>query len=128
MEKVLYKKLSYNIVGCFYKVYNTLGPGHKEDIYHRALEIEFNNEGINFESEKRIKLEYEGKKIGTYQLDFAIEGKIVIEIKSVAFLPKVFEKQLYYYLRASGYKLGYLVNFGSDKLNIIRRVLGQINS
>lgn len=124
MEKILYKELSYNIVGCFYKVYNTLGPGHKEDIYHKALAIEFKNKNIKFKSEERIKIEYEDREIGIYQPDFFIEEKIIVEIKSVMVILKVFEKQLYYYLKASGCKLGYFVNFGSDKLHIVRRILG----
>lgn len=121
---ILYKELSYKLVGCFYKVYNTLDPGHKEDIYHNALEIEFKNKNIAFISKKRLNISYEGREIGIYQPDFIIGDKIIIEIKSVLIMPKVFEKQLYYYLKASsGYRLGYLVNFGSDRINIKRRVL-----
>lgn len=122
-EKVLYKDLSYKIVGCFYKVYNTLGPGHKENIHQRALIIEFDNNGIKYVSKKKLSLEYEGKKIGTYEPDFIVDDKIIIEIKSVLIIPKVFEKQLYYYLKGSNYRLGYLVNFGSDKIDIRRRIL-----
>lgn len=122
-DKVLYKEISYKIVGCFYKVYNTLGPGHKEDIYHKALEIEFKNKDISFISKKRMQISYEGREIGIYQPDFIIEDKIIVEIKSVLTMPKVFEKQLYYYLKASGYRLGYLINFGLDKINIKRRIL-----
>ena len=66
---------------------------------------------------------YEGQKVGTYEPDFLIEDKIIVELKSVLMMPKVFEKQLYYYLRASGVKVGYLVNFGSDKIDIRRRLL-----
>lgn len=122
-EKVLYKELSYKIVGCFYRVYNTLGPGHKEDIYQKALSIEFENNGIKYVSKKRLSIEYAGKKIGTYEPDFIVEDKIIVEIKSVLIMPKVFEKQLYYYLKGSNYRLGYLVNFGSDKIDIRRRIL-----
>jgi GxxExxY protein len=121
-EKILYKELSYKIVGCFYKAYNTLGPGHKEDIYQRALMIEFDNKAIQYISKKRLPIEYEGKKVGIYEPDFIIDDKIIVEIKSVLVMPKVFRKQLYYYLKASGYRLGYLVNFGSDKIDILRRV------
>ena len=122
-EKVLYKDLSYNIVGCFYKVFNNLGPGHKEEIYHKALKIEFSIQNIKCDSKKRLKIEYEGKELGYYQPDFIIEDKVIIEIKSVLVMPKVFEKQLFYYLRASNYRLGYLVNFGADKIEIKRRII-----
>jgi len=119
---IIYKELSYKLVGCFYKVFNTLGPGHKEDIYQKALAIEFDNRRIGYTSKKRISIEYEGKKVGIYEPDFIVDNKIIIEIKSVLSIPRVFEKQLYYYLKSSGYKLGYLVNFGSNRIDIIRRV------
>ena len=121
-EKILYKKLSYKITGCFFKVYNTLGPGHKEGIYHRALKIEFEKQKIKYSSKKRLKIEYEGKEVGIYEPDFIIEDKIIVELKSVLQMPKVYEQQLYYYLKGSDYKLGYLVNFGSDKIDIKRRI------
>lgn len=120
--KILYKELSYKLVGCFYKVYNTLGPGHKEDIYHKALKIEFDKQNIKYNSKKRLKIEYEGKEVGIYEPDFIIEDKIIVELKSVLHMPKVYKQQLYYYLKGSEYKLGYLVNFGSDKIDIERRI------
>jgi GxxExxY protein len=123
IEKVLYKDISYKLVGCFYKVYNTLGPGHKENIYHKALGIEFEDRKIKNISQKRLKIIYNEKEVGFYKPDFIVEDKIIIEIKSVLLLPKVFEKQLYYYLKGSGYRLGYLVNFGSERIDIRRRIL-----
>ncbi len=120
--EILYKELSYSVVGCFYKIYNTLGPGHKEEIYHKALAIEFNKHNLSCESKKKIKIEYEGKLIGVYQPDFIIEDKILVETKPAVMLTRVFEKQLYYYLKSSGCRVGYLVNFGSDKIDIRRRV------
>ena len=121
-DKILYKDLSYKLVGCFYKVYNTLGPGHKEDVYHKALCIEFDKQGIQYYSKKNLPIEYDKKKIGIYQPDFIIEDKIILEIKSVLIVPKVFEKQLYYYLKGANHRLGYLVNFGSERINVIRRI------
>ncbi len=63
-EKILYKELSYKLVGCFYRVYNKLGPGHKEDIYHKALRIEFDKQGIRYIAKKRLRIEYEGEGVG----------------------------------------------------------------
>lgn len=122
MSKILYKDLSYFLVGCFYKVFNTLGPGHKEDIYHKALEIEFDKQKIKFNSKQRFNIEYEGKKVGVYEPDFVIEDKIIVEIKSTLHMPKVFEQKLFHYLKGSNYQLGYIVNFGSDKIDIRRRI------
>jgi len=122
MATILYKELSYKLVGCFYKVYNTLGPGHKEEIYHKSLEIESTKQNIRYASKPKLKIEYDSKKVGTYEPDFIVEDKILVEIKSVLFMPKVFEQKLYHYLKGSKYKLGYIINFGSDKIDIRRRV------
>lgn len=121
-QDLLYKVLAYKIVGCFYEAYNTLGPAHKEQIYQKALALEFKSKGIFFNDKKRLKIKYKEEEIGIYQPDFIIEDKIIIEIKSLPFLPMVSEKQLYYYLRGADYKLGYLVNFGTEKLDIRRRI------
>lgn len=122
MDKVIYKDLSYDIVGCFYEVYNELGPAHKEQVYHKSLKISFELKNIKYEGEPRLKIKFKNKEVGVYVPDFIIEDKVLVEIKSVLAMPKVFEKQLYYYLRGTKYKLGYLVNFGGDKLDVRRRV------
>jgi len=67
---------------------------------------------------------YKRNNCGAYVPDFIIDDKILIEIKAVPEIPKVFEKQLYYYLKGTKYRLGYLVNFGSGKIDIRRRILG----
>jgi len=121
-EKFLYKDLSYKIIGCFYEVYNELGPAHKENIYYEALKVTFSEKRIGYKENKRIKIKFKNKEIGVYEPDFIIEDKIIIEIKSVLNMPKVFERQLYYYLRGSDYKVGYLVNFGNENIDIRRRV------
>ncbi len=120
--QLLYKELAYKVVGCLYEVYNTLGPAHKEQIYHKALALEFKAKDILFTDKRRLKVKYKDEEIGIYEPDFIIDDKIIVEIKSVLNMPTVFEKQLYYYLKGTTYKLGYLVNFGSDKLDVRRRV------
>jgi len=121
-KNFLYKDLSYRIIGCFYEVYNELGPAHKEQIYQEALKVAFTEKNIEYKKNKRVKIIFKGKEIGIYEPDFIIEDKIIIEIKSVLNMPRVFEKQLYYYLRGTDYKVGYLVNFGNEKIDIRRRV------
>lgn len=118
----LYEDLSYKIRGCAFKVYNTLGFGHKENVYCKALMAEFEKEGINFEIEKVLPVFYQGKKVGIYRPDFIIENKILIEIKAVSFMGRDYETQLTYYLKGTNYRLGFLINFGSRKLDIRRRV------
>ncbi len=125
MEKdknFLYKELSYKLVGCFYEVYNELGPAHKERVYHEALKIAFDDAGIKYKDKPRVKLQFRNKQVGIYEPDFIIEDKIIVEIKSLLNMPKVMEKQLYYYLRGTNYRVGYLVNFGDGKIGLNRRV------
>jgi len=118
----LYEDLSYEIRGCVFKVYNTLGFGHKENIYQKALENEFKNLEINFDKEKALPIIYDRKKVGIYKPDFIIDNKIIVEIKAVSFMPKDYETQLTYYLKGTNYKLGFLINFGSHKLDIRCRI------
>ena len=125
-ENFLYKDLSYKVIGCFYDVYNELGPAHKEQIYHEALKIVFEDKRMPFGDKKRIKIKFRGKNVGIYEPDFIIDDKIIIEIKSVLNMPKVFENQLYYYLRGTDYKSGYLVNFGNEHIDIRRRVFDEV--
>ncbi len=122
VNHLLYKELAYEIVGCFYSVYNELGPGYKESIYRKALAIEFKNKMINFTEEKQIAITYHDKKVGVYIPDFIVNEKILIEVKAVDFMPRIYEEQLYTYLKGIKYKLGYLVNFGCSKIDIRRRI------
>ena len=121
-ENLLYKDLAYQVVGCFYNVYNELGPGYKESIYHKALTIQLKDNKINFTEKQQLPISYHDKKIGIYTPDFIIDDKIVVELKAVDFMSKVYEEQLYTYLKGTKYKLGYLVNFGGDKIDIRRRI------
>lgn len=122
VKNFLYEDLSYKIRGCVFKVYNILGFGHKEDVYQNALAAELKEAGINFEREKVLIVMYNGERVGIYRPDFVIENKIIIEIKAVSIMPKNYETQLTYYLKGTNYKLGFLVNFGGQKLDIRRRV------
>ena len=100
-SKILYKELAYQIVGAFYEVYNTLGPGFKEAIYHKALAIEFTLRKIPFVTNKKLSIKYKGENVGIYEPDFIIDDKVLVEIKAVSEMPEVYEKQLYYYLKGT---------------------------
>ena len=95
----LYQELSYKLVGCFYEVYNDLGPAHKEQIYHSALKIAFAEALIGYKDKPRLQIKFRDKNVGTYEPDFIIEDKIIVEIKSLLSMPKVFEKKLFYCLK-----------------------------
>lgn len=124
VDNLLYEDLTYKLRGVFFRVYNTLGFGHRESVYQNALVVEFNKQKISFKEEPRLGVVYDGAKVGTYTPDFLIDDKIILEIKSAEFLTKDTEKQLIYYLKGTGYKLGLLVNFGASKLEIKRKIWG----
>lgn len=116
----LYPELTYIIRGAVFAVWKELGPAFKENIYQKALENEFVKRNIPFTSQKQINVVYNGKKIGIYRPDFIIDDKILIELKVLPRLTKLEEKQAWYYLKGTNYKLALLVNFGGQKLQIKR--------
>ena len=122
---IIYKDESYKVVGAAFKVYNALGHGFLEAVYQEALEIEFQRQGIPYEREKELKIQYEGVELKqTYKADFVCFGKIIVELKAVNALDDAHRSQVYNYLHATGYKLGLLLNFGnSDELEKERIVL-----
>lgn len=123
MLNPLYADLTYQIRGCIFAVANNLGTGHKEIIYQKALAKEFEKIGLKYEREKRLAVVYDGEKIGDYIPDFVVEEKVIIELKANEINFWKFEKQLLYYLKNTGYKLGLLVNFGSSPLIIKRKII-----
>lgn len=125
VDNFLHEELSYKVKGCFFHVFNTLGGGHKEIIYQKALAKTFRVQRIFFEREKSIQVFFEGEKLGVYRPDFLVEKKVIIELKALPFLPKKAESQVFSYLKGSGYELGFLVNFGHTKLEIKRQVCFQ---
>lgn len=125
VENFLYPELTYVIRGAMYKVHSTLGSGHKEGVYHKALAKEFELQNIPFKTEQTLQVVYEGAKVGNYRPDFIVDDKVLIELKAVPFLSIQAEKQLSYYLRGTDYKLGLLVNFGAKSLDIRRKIWEQ---
>lgn len=122
MGKLLYEEESYKMRGACFEVWKQFGSAFKEKIIEKALSKEFKDKGLFVEQQKRLEVLYKNEKIGTYVPDFVIDGKIIVEIKVKPLLAQEDRRQFWYYLRGSQYKLGFLVNFGTKKLEIIRRV------
>lgn len=120
---LLYADLTYKIRKGIFNVFNELGYGHKEQVYQKSLAKEFDELKISYKREKDINVFYKGNVVGNYRPDFIVEDKIIIEIKAVEFMPKTFEIQLLHYLKATGYSLGMLVNFGTPRLYVKRLIL-----
>ncbi len=121
-EGLIYKDITYKIRGAAFKVKKELGLGHKEVVYHKALEKEFQNQGLNYESESSISVNYQGKFVGTYQPDFLIEDKVIVELKALPRIAKPQQEQLWSYLKGSKYKLAMLINFGGADVEFKRVV------
>ena len=118
----LFKDLSYAVRNAAFTVHNELGRGHKEIVYQNALAEELKKRNISFSREKPVDVLYKNKKVGIYQPDFIIDEKIVVEIKALPFTGTREKTQLWNYLKGSPYRLGFLINFGTDSVEIVRVV------
>ena len=121
---LIYPNESYAIRGAAMRVYNVLGSGFLEAVYQEALELELDKRNIPYEKEKELEIYYDGIKLGKkYIADFVCYDKIILELKAVKELDDSHRSQLYNNLKVTGFKLGFLINFGKyDELQIERRV------
>jgi len=120
--KVIYKELSYKIVGCLFDVYNELGYGYQEKYYEKALAEGFKQAGLNYQEQLHIPLTFKDLKIGDYFLDFLVEDKIVVELKKGDRFSIKNIEQVFAYLKAKGLKLGILAQFSTNGLKFKRIV------
>lgn len=113
--------MTSKIIACAYKVHSDLGPGLTEKIYHNALKIAFEKEGLLYKTEEEFKVKYSNKQVGSLRIDLLVEDKVIVEIKAIlGMLPKVFESQVLSYLRVTGCKVGLLLNFGNKSCQVRR--------
>ena len=117
-----FEDLSKKIIGAALEVHRELGPGFLENIYEEALKVDLNEHGLHFESQKTIEIEYLGVVVGTHRLDLVVEETIIVELKAVNEIADVHLAQLRSYLKATGLKVGLLLNFAKPTLQI-RRVV-----
>jgi GxxExxY protein len=116
-----HEELTHKIIACAYKVYNTLGFGFLETIYHKALLIELTKAGLSAESEKPLKVYYDDQVIGDFYGDLLVESEIILELKSVEKLAKAHEVQLVNYLTALRKDVGLLINFAPEGVQVKRK-------
>ena len=114
MDKILYKNESYGIIGACFEVYNDLGCGFLEPVYQESLELELSDRKIPFEPQKQLEIKFKERILKTkYIPDFICHEKIIVEAKAVTELNDAHRAQVFNYLKATGFKLGLLVNFGA---------------
>ncbi|MDZ7362900.1 MAG: GxxExxY protein [candidate division KSB1 bacterium] len=111
--EILYKELSYRIIGCVFNVFSEIGPGYDEPTYHQGLMVSFERQGLKFLSKPHFILHYRGTQIAELEPDYIIDDKIILEIKAIQsdFLPTNY-KQIISYLRITNKRLGILINMG----------------
>ncbi len=115
-----YKEITEKIIGSAMKVHAALGNGFQEVIYQRALEIEFEDEGLKFARELSMPVYYKNKQVGERRVDFFVENKIMVELKAIVQLENVHLAQAKNYLEAYNMEVGLLINFGSISLQFKR--------
>ena len=119
-------EITYQIRGAIYDVYKNLGPGLLESVYEEAMVYELKKRGLMVERQKEVPIHYDGHKLSTQlRIDILVEGRVVLELKSVKEMQDVFWKQTRTYLRLMGLEVGILVNFNTENIldNSIHRII-----
>ena len=120
---ILFKELSYIIIGAAFTVHRTMGCGFAESCYGHALALELQHLFIPFTREERFEVYYHDELCGHLITDFIIDNKIILELKSASEISSSHVAQLFSYLRATHLKVGYVLNFGSKSLQFRRLIL-----
>jgi GxxExxY protein len=114
MEEI--NKVTEKIIGCAIEVHRNLGPGLLESVYEEAMCIEFELQGVSYQRQLSVPVNYKGRVVGDYRLDLLVEDAVVVELKSVERHDPVFEAQILTYMRVTGKKVGLLINFNTKLL------------
>lgn len=124
MSKLILGDETYAVIGAAIEVHRELGPGFLEKVYHEALQLELGARSIPYEVEKPIGIEYKGQRLSQrYLADLVCYEKIVVELKALKQLSGREDSQLLNYLRATGLRVGLLLNFGGSSTLEHRRLV-----
>lgn len=123
MAELLHEDLTFQVLAAAFEVHNTLGRGFLEVIYQRSLLHELHSRGIKAEAEKKISVRYKELVVGEYFADILVNDDVIVELKAVEYLNRAHEAQVLNYLKATGVKLGLLINFGGDRVEHKRLIL-----
>ena len=118
--ELIHKELVYEVVGCAMKVHRELGYGFLEKVYENSMMVLLNKKSIKAKQQFPVPVHFENVVVGEYFADFMIEDKILVELKTVEKITNVHFAQVLNYLKATGIKLGLLINFGPRKLEYER--------
>lgn len=121
-KNIIYADEVYEIIGIMYEIWDKVGFGHKENFYQKAVKEIFKKKKKKFKEQLRLKVKMGERELGEYILDFLYENKIVIELKQGNNFSKRNINQIYSYLKATGLKLGLLINFTREGVKFKRIV------
>lgn len=121
-DRLLYRPLTEQIIGAAFAVHTELGPGFLEKVYETALLIELTGKGLTVRDQAEIPVYYRSHSVGLYYADLLVADKIICEIKAVEKIIPAHQAQLLHYLKATGLKLGLILNFGAQSLQFKRLV------
>ena len=121
MKNFPHQELTKSIIGIYYNVYNELGFGFLEKVYHKSLLIELKRNGYKIDSEKKVNVYYKNEIVGEYIPDIIIDEAVIVELKCVEYLTDIHENQLLNYLKATDCEVGLILNFGKDP-QFIRKI------
>jgi GxxExxY protein len=120
--ELLHKDITEKIIGASFEVYRVLGYGFLEKVYQRALQVELVAQGLKAEIERKIQVLYKGNDVGHYDADVFVEDRVIVELKVAKEYNSADEAQLLNELKATGIKVGLLINFGRSRLAFKRMV------
>jgi len=116
------REVTEKIIGAAFEVYKELGYGFLERVYQRAMQVELQRAGLRAAIETRIQVKYKGAIVGDFDADLLVDGSVIVELKVAKSYNAEDEPQLPNELKATGIKVGLLINFGRTKVEFTRRV------
>lgn len=122
-KRIVEPELSYTLMRIMFDVHNILGNFNQEKLYQKAIESELKRQRIQFEREKYVPVIFNDEIVGKYFLDFVVQDRIILEIKTVPYFQTAYTNQIYRYMKKLRIRLGILVNFRPPKLEYKRLIL-----
>lgn len=122
-KEIIYKELSYKIIGAAIEVHKELGHGFLESVYDEAFRVELERINLKYEYQKEIEIFYKGRKLQKkFRVDYLVEDSVIIENKATNGIDEVDEAQIHNYLKVSELRLGIIINYGRPSLEYKRIV------
>jgi len=114
--------LTGKIIGAAMEVHSKLGPGFLESVYEEALAYEFQLQNIGFEKQKEVPVFYKNRQVKQFICDFLVDSRVIVELKAITEITEIEKLQVINYLKAGGFQVGLLLNFGQKSLEYKRLV------